>query len=164
MEIEGRLLFWIWFTRKYFMFHLLQVPRIPWFDLMCHQKNITWKKQNEHWLLRGKVFIAYPIPNTFARKFCTLKVKSIACYTNKLLQKVCMIGKTITKKLATWFWILYILTAFYFTINVSYPWSNLPMEVINPKLVLSSSPSECCDHILGHHRFETIQWQLETAF
>ena len=97
MEIEGRLLFWIWFTRKYFMFHLLQVPRIPWFDLMCHQKNITWKKQNEHWLLRGKVFIAYPIPNTFARKFCTLKVKFIACYTNKLPQKFCIIGKTITK-------------------------------------------------------------------
>ena len=67
----------------------------PGFDLMSHQKNVTWKKQNEHWLLRGKVFIAYPIPNTFARKFCTLKVKFIACYTNTLLQKVCIIGKTI---------------------------------------------------------------------
>ena len=58
--------------------------------------------------------------------------------------------------LATWFWILYILTAFYFTINVSYPWWNLPMEVIYPKLVLSSSPSEYCYHILGHHRFEPL--------
>ena len=58
--------------------------------------------------------------------------------------------------LATWFWILYILTAFYFTINVSYPWTNLPLEVIYPKLLLSSSPSEYCYHILGHHRFEPL--------
>ena len=70
----------IWFTRKYFMFHLLQVPRIPWFEKMCHQKNITWKKQNENWLLKGKVFIAYLIPNTFARKFCSLKAKFIVVW------------------------------------------------------------------------------------